>query len=133
MTLVPGLAELVPPLVERAAVLVEVLLRRLMGRMDGTERDVAEEGSVGPDRLRVVDELDRVVDQVLGDVVALLGRRGRVDVVLVVDELRGELVGLALQEPVEPVSSHESAKTLAAAVLPVDDVLERSRLVSVPD
>ena len=39
----------------------------------GAEREVEEERPVGPDRLRVVDEPDRVVDQVLAEVVAVLG------------------------------------------------------------
>ncbi len=50
-----------------------------------------------------MDELDRVVDQVLAQVVAVLGERGRVDAVVVVGQVGAVLVGLALHEPVEPV------------------------------
>ena len=47
----------------------------------------------------------RTVDQVLGEVVALLDRFGRIDPVVVVEQVGVELVGLTLEEAVEPVES----------------------------
>ena len=52
-----------------------------------------------------MDEADGVVDQVLAQVVALVGGARRVDGVVVVDQLGVELVGLALEEPVVPVEA----------------------------
>jgi hypothetical protein len=46
--------------------------------------------------------LDGPVDEVLGEVVVVLHGPGRVDLVAVVDQGRGVLVGLAVEEPVEP-------------------------------
>ena len=48
---------------------------------------------------------DGVVDQVLAQVVALLGGGGRLDVVVVVDQIGGELVGLPLEEAVEAIEA----------------------------
>ena len=60
------------------------------------------------------------------DVIPLLGRAGRVDVVLVVGQLRVELVGLALEEAVEAVESPLSGPVVEGAggrgVLHVDEV-----------
>src|SRR5665213_1244757 len=101
----PALAGHVPSLVESGAPLVEVLDRSLMGGVHGPERQVGEERPVGPDGDRVVDEPDGVVDQVLAQVVPVVGGGGGLDVMVVVDEVGGELVGLALEEAVEPVEA----------------------------
>ena len=73
-----------------------------MGR---AEREVSEERPIRPHTLAVVDHPQQLVDEVLGDVVPLLGSRRRVDVGVVTDELGMELVGLPLQEPVVPVEA----------------------------
>ena len=86
--------------------------------MGGTEGEVGEEGPVGADRHRVVDELERLVDQVLGEVVALLRRPRRFDAVVVVGEVGGELVGLAVEEPVEPVEARAAAASCRRARRP---------------
>ena len=70
----PVLAGGVPAVVELAPVLGEVLGRCLVRGVGGPEGEVDEEGPVRADGRRVVDELDRLVDQVLAEVVALLGR-----------------------------------------------------------
>ena len=50
------------------------------------------------------DQLQQqLIDQVLADVVTLRGRRRRVDVAVVADQFRVELVGLPLEEPVKPI------------------------------
>ena len=43
--------------------------------------------------------------EVLGEVIPLLGRRRRLDGVIVVDQIRVPLVGLAAQEPVEALET----------------------------
>ena len=63
---------------------------------------VEEERLLGHDRLGVLDELDRLVRDVLGEVVALLGRARLIDHVVVVDEIRIPLIGLRAEEPVPP-------------------------------
>ena len=101
----PALPGHVPALVVTPAVLLEVLGGGLVGGVGGPEGQVGEERPVRPDGDRVVEEADGLVDQVLAEVVALLGRRRRLDGVVVVDQLGGELVGLAVQEPVEAVEA----------------------------
>jgi hypothetical protein len=53
--------------------------------------------------LRVPDELECLVGEVLGEVVALLRLVGLVRVVVVFGEVRVPLVGLAADEPIEAV------------------------------
>ncbi len=62
--------------------------------------EIQEEGLVGRDLLGVGDEADGLVGQVLGQVVALCGGLLRLDRVVVVDQLRIVLVGVAAQEAV---------------------------------
>jgi hypothetical protein len=64
---------------------------------------IEEERLVRRDRLRVPDELQRLVGEVLGQVVALLGRPRLVHGVVVVGQVRVPLVGLGAEEPVEPL------------------------------
>ncbi len=58
---------------------------------------------VGLALLGVADELERLVGEVLGEVVALVGRVGLADVVVVLREVGKPLVRLAADEPVEAV------------------------------
>ncbi len=101
----PPVAGRVPPVVEPPPVLLEIGGRRLVGGVHGAEGQIGEEGPVGTDRRGVVDEAQRVVDQVLAQVVPLGGGARRLDAVVVVDQFRIELIGLALQEPVVPVEA----------------------------
>ncbi len=64
------------------------------------EREVQEEGLARRPLLLVLHHADGLVGQVLAQVVALLGPPGRLDVVVVADEVRGPVVGVALQEAV---------------------------------
>ena len=73
--------------------------------MPGAGADVGEPRLVGCDHLRVADEFDCLVGDVLRQVVAVLGQRGRCDGVVVVDEFGIPLVGLAAHEAVEPLES----------------------------
>ena len=73
--------------------------------MAGPEREVGEERTIGRRADVIAREGDGVIDEIFGDVVAVLGRGRWIDVVVVVDELWAELVGLSLQEAVEAVEA----------------------------
>ena len=73
---VPRLAHFVPSLVVPALVLVDIAAWRVVRRVAGAERDIAEKRFVGRGALLVADELDRLVDQILGEVVILALRLG---------------------------------------------------------
>ena len=76
--LLPGegaLALDVPAVVELPCVLVGPFLRHVMRGVRGARREVHEERLVRHQRLLLPHPADRVVGQVLGEVVALLGRR----------------------------------------------------------
>jgi len=77
----------------------------MMRRVGRPGRVVQEERLVRRDRLRVLDELERLVGQVLGQVIALGWQLGLVDRVVVVDQVRIPLVGLGTQEPVPALES----------------------------
>ena len=64
-------------------------------------REVDEERLVGHERLLLADPADRAVGEVLGEVVALLGRRGRLDRGRALVQRRVPLVVLAADEAVE--------------------------------
>ena len=86
--------------VELALVLLDPLLRRVMRSVAGAWAEVHEERLVGRDRLGVLDELDRLVGEVRGQVVSVLGHGRLVDRVVVVDQVGIPLVGLAAEEAV---------------------------------
>jgi len=71
----------------------------MMRRVARAGRVVQEERLVRRDRLSVLDELDRLVGNVIGEVVALLGRAWLIDGVVVVDQFRVPLIGLRAEEP----------------------------------
>ena len=89
--------------VELAGVLGDVLLRRVVRRVVGAGAEPEVPGLLRRGRLAVGDERDRLVGQVLREVVAVLGHGGLVDVVVVLDERRIPVVGLAADEAVEAV------------------------------
>ena len=102
---VPALPHDVPSLVVAAPVLGQVAGGRLMGGVGGAEGEVGQERPVGADPLAVADHQQQLIDEVLAEVVAVLGAGRRVGAVIVDDQLRVELVGLALQEAVEAVEA----------------------------
>ena len=69
-----------------------------MGRAEG---QVAEPRTLGVERAHAADPLPRLVDDVLGEVVAVLLGRRDVDVRRAVDQVGHELVGLPAEEAVE--------------------------------
>ncbi len=103
LALEPALAHDVPALVELPAVLCEVLRWRLMRCMRRSEREVGEERPIGAHADTVGDHPQCLVDQILRQVIAIVGARRRRDGVVVGDQFGVELVGLALHEAVEPV------------------------------
>ncbi len=103
----------VPAVVELAGVLVGPLLGHVVRRVRRAEAEVQVEGLVGVDLPGVGDELDRLVDEVRGEVVALLGRRRRLDLVVVVDEVGIPLARVAAEEAVEAL---EAARQRPAVV-----------------
>ena len=97
-----ALAVHVPAFVEAAAVLAPERFGRLMRRVRGTGREVQEEGSLGHDRVKVTDHADRLIDQVLGEVVSLFDASRGLDRTIVADQFRVELVGFAAEKAIEP-------------------------------
>ena len=95
----------VPSVVELAGVPVGPLLGHMMRGMAGTGAEVQVERLVRGDLLGVGDELDGLVGQVLGQVVALFGGAGRLDLVVVVDQLWVPLAGIPAQEAVEALEA----------------------------
>ncbi len=101
----PLLARRVPSGIESPAILFEIAAGRLMRRMGSAERQIQEERTLGDQRGRVADIANRTIDDVLGDVVAVRRTARRIDKVIVAGELGGELIGLALQEPVVSIEA----------------------------
>ena len=99
--------------VELALELVDPLLRRVVRRMAGTGGEVEEERLVRCDRLGVTDELERLVGEILGEVVALVRRLRLVDHVVVVDQVGIPLVRLGAEEPV-PALEAAAGRPVAA-------------------
>ena len=100
----PGAIRLVAR-VELALVLVDVLLRAVVRRMVGAG---AEPHVPGPRRVggvMVAEHAERLVGQILGEVIPLFRAVGLVDELVVVDEVRIPLVGLAAEEAVEAIEA----------------------------
>ena len=117
------LALLVPAVGELALVLVDPLLRHVMRRVRGARREVHEERLVGQQRLLLARPVDRLVGQILGQVVALGRRLRRLDRRRALIQRRVPLVVLAADEAVEVLEA-------AAAGRPRG---ERPRRAGLPD
>ena len=89
------------PSSNRPAVLVDPLARHVVRRVGGAGGEVDEERLVGHERLLLPNPADRVVGEVLRQVVPLLGRRRRLDRGGSLVKRRVPLVVLAADEPVE--------------------------------
>ena len=95
----------VPAVVEPAPVPVRPLLGHVVRGVRRAGAEVQVERLVRGDLLGVGDERDRLVGQVRGQVVALLGSRRRLDLVVVGDQVRIPLAGVAAEEAVEAVEA----------------------------
>ena len=125
----PGPDRLVA-LVELALVLVGPLLGHEVRGVAGLRGEVHEERLVGVDHLGVADEPDRLVGEVVGEVVAVLGTAGALDRMVVVDEVRIPGVRLAAEPPVEPL---EPAPERPPALERREVALLTGREVPLPD
>ncbi len=75
----------------------------MMRGVHGPGTEVQVERLVRGDLLGVGDELDRLVHQVLGQVIPLLRGARRLHLVIDINQLRSPLAGVTAQEPVEPL------------------------------
>ncbi len=101
--LLPGedlFAVRIPAVIELTLVLVRPLLGHVMGRVHSPGAEMQVKRLVGGDLLGISDELDRLVGQVLGQVVTLLGCSRWLDLVVVVDQVGVVLVGVTTQKTV---------------------------------
>ena len=94
-----------PAVVEHAGVPVRPFLGHVVRRVRRSEAEVQVERLAGIHLLGVGDELDRPVDEVLGEVVPLLRRPRRLDLVVVVDEVRIPLARVPAEEAVEALEA----------------------------
>ena len=90
----------VPAVVELSLVFVGPLLGHLMRRVVCAGGEIQEERLVRRHLLGVPNELDRLVDEVFGQMVALLRRLRRLDLVVVIDQIGIVLVSVAAEETV---------------------------------
>ena len=93
--LIPAFTYHIPAIVRNALDTSRGTGPGLMQGMGRTKGDVGEERTVGTDALAVVDHLQQLIDQVLGDVVAVVGARGRINVAVVSNQFGVELVGFS--------------------------------------
>src|SRR5262249_10347065 len=93
------------PHVELPLVLVDPLPGSVMRGMASARAVIEKERLLGRDRLRVADELERLVRIVRREVIPLLRRLRLVDRMVVVDEVRIPLVRLRPEEPVEALET----------------------------
>lgn len=76
-----------------------------MRGVGGAEGQVEEERAIGSDAAGVRHHRQRLIDEILRQVVAVLRPAGRFDGMVVADQLGMELVGLPVEEPVETVEA----------------------------
>ena len=100
----------VPSLVEHAPVGVDPLGRHVVRGVHGAQGEVQEVGLARGTLLLVLHHADRLVGQVLAEVVALLGPAGSLDVVVVTHEIGGPVVRVPLQEPVVALEAEPSGQ-----------------------
>ena len=100
----------VPALVERALVFRRPFGSDMMRGVRRTGREVHEERLVGHQCLLLADPVDRVVGEILRQVIALLGRPVGLDRRRAAVEGRGVLVGLPADEAVEVLEAAADAR-----------------------
>ena len=111
----------VPSLVEHAAVGVDPLGRDVVRGVHRPEREVQEEGLARRSLLLVLHHADGLIGQVLAQVVPVLGPARWLDVVVVAQQVRGPMVGVALQEAVvalEPEAERPGVEGTGGRALP---------------
>ena len=106
--LLPGehlLAVRIPAVVEHAIVPVRPLLWHVMRRVRGAGAVMQVKRLVRRDLPGIGDELDRLVGQVLVQVIALFGCPRRLDLVVVVHQVGVVLVGISAHEAIEALEA----------------------------
>ncbi len=83
-----------------------------MRRVRGPETQVQVERPIGVDLLAIGDELDRPVDQIRAEVITLLRRRRRLDLVVVIHEVGVPLARVAAEESVETLKTARQRPTV---------------------
>ncbi len=101
----PLLALDIPAVREHLVVAPDDIGGRLMRRVTGAERDPGQPRQIGPVGDVIGDEADRLVDQIRGQMIAVGIGAGRIDMGVVGDQLRRELVGLGVEKAVEAVKA----------------------------
>src|SRR5690606_22323762 len=76
-----------PAHVEAAAILLDPLAWSMMGRVSSPRREVQEERLVRGDLLGIAHEADRAIGQIFREMVTLLRRRWRFDLVVIFDQV----------------------------------------------
>ncbi len=120
----------VPSVVELSLVLVGPFLGYLVGRVIGTRREVEEERLFGRDLFEIGDELDGLIGQIDGEVVALLGCTRRLYLMVVEDQVGVVLMRVAAEEAVVAI---EAATKRPAVVGPRCTDLFRRRQMPFTD
>ena len=90
----------IPAVVELALVLVRPLLSEPDAAHGARRGEIEEERFVGRHLLRVANELYGLVDQIFGQVIALLRSLWRLNLVVVIDQVGIILVGVAAEEAI---------------------------------
>src|SRR5262249_32651355 len=106
------LAVFVPSVVELAFVFVGPLFWNLMWRMHRAGAEIEEERFVGRELFGVGDELHGPVRQIFGQVIAFFRRLGRVDLVVVENEIGVILVRVAAEKSVIPLVASTQRPTV---------------------
>jgi hypothetical protein len=121
----------VPAVVELAFVLVGPRLRHMVRSVGRTRREIHEELLVWHQRLLLAHPGDRLVGQVLGEVVALIGRAPRMRASSALDQGRIPLICLAADEPEEmlkPGTCRPAVERAGRARLPSRDFVALAEL-----
>ncbi len=108
-------APILPAGVEAAAIALDPRARRLMRRVHRAGSEIQEERLPRRGVAQVLDAPNRRVDQILGQVVALLGRARRRDEPVVSHQLGGPLIGVTPVESVEVLEAHGERPALERA------------------
>ena len=105
LPLEPLLTNDIPPRIKAAPILAHIGLGGLVRRVRGPKAQVQEKRFFRDGRLLAAQHANGLIDQVLGQVIALFGRARRIDRPIVAIQLGRKLVGFTLHEPVEAIKA----------------------------